>query len=135
MSEAERPDPDALLAQMRREEVEASRGKLKIFFGMSPGVGKTFAMLQAARQKQAEGVDLQYGIHVAGAWGGKWRLTVKDGKMTYEPENGNFEGCDALFFFPTVQEEVLTFFGRFPGGAAQGDPAAIEKIRHLYFPF
>jgi uncharacterized protein (TIGR03083 family) len=86
-------------------------------------------------KKQAQGVDMQYGIHVAGAWGGKWRCTVKDGKFTYEPEKGDFEGCDALFFFPTVQEEVLTFFGRFPGGAAQGDPKAIEKVRHLFFPF
>jgi two-component system sensor histidine kinase KdpD len=50
MSEAERPDPDALLAQ------------LKIFFGMSPGVGKTYAMLQAARQKQAEGCEVVVGI-------------------------------------------------------------------------
>ena len=52
MSEAERPDPDALLAQLKREEAKSARGKLKIFFGMSPGVGKTYAMLQAARQKQ-----------------------------------------------------------------------------------
>jgi uncharacterized protein (TIGR03083 family) len=86
-------------------------------------------------QNEAEGVDMAYGVDIAGPWGGKWRCTVKDGKLTYEPEKGNFEGCDALFFYPTVQEEVLTFFGRFPGGAAQGDPKAIDKVRHLYFPF
>lgn len=86
-------------------------------------------------QKAARGVELSYGVHVDGAWGGKWRCSVKDGKLAYEPEKGNFEGCDALFYFPSVQEEVLTFFGRFPGGAAQGDPAAIEKVRHLFFPF
>src|SRR6516162_866208 len=62
MSEAERPDPDALLAQLKREEAESTRGKLKIFFGMSPGVGKTYAMLQAARQKQAEGCEVVVGI-------------------------------------------------------------------------
>ena len=62
MSEAERPDPDALLARMKREETESTRGKLKIFFGMSPGVGKTYAMLQAARQKQAEGCEVVVGI-------------------------------------------------------------------------
>jgi len=55
MSEAERPNPDEILARMKRDETAASRGKLKIFFGMSPGVGKTYAMLQAARQKQAQG--------------------------------------------------------------------------------
>lgn len=62
MSEAERPDPDALLAQLKREETESARGNLKIFFGMSPGVGKTYAMLQAARQKQAEGCEVVVGI-------------------------------------------------------------------------
>src|SRR6267143_1593297 len=62
MSDAERPDPDALLDRMKREEAAASRGKLKIFFGMSPGVGKTYAMLQAARQKQAEGCEVVVGI-------------------------------------------------------------------------
>jgi two-component system sensor histidine kinase KdpD len=62
MSEAERPDPDALLAQLKREEAESARGKLKIFFGMSPGVGKTYAMLLAAREKQAEGCEVVVGI-------------------------------------------------------------------------
>src|ERR1700736_1825834 len=62
MSEAERPNPDEILAQMKREETESARGKLKIFFGMSPGVGKTYAMLQAARQKQAEGCEVVVGV-------------------------------------------------------------------------
>jgi len=62
MSDSERPDPDALLARLKREETESTRGKLKIFFGMSPGVGKTYAMLQAARQKQAEGCEVVVGI-------------------------------------------------------------------------
>src|SRR6267142_1353597 len=62
MSEAERPDPDAILARMKREETAATRGKLKIFFGMSPGVGKTYAMLQAVRQKQADGREVVVGI-------------------------------------------------------------------------
>src|SRR5512132_4686010 len=62
MKDPERPDPDALLAQMKRKEARSTRGKLKIFFGMSPGVGKTYAMLQAARQKQAEGCEVVVGI-------------------------------------------------------------------------
>jgi len=62
MIDAERPDPDALLAQLKREETESARGKLKIFFGMSPGVGKTYAMLQAAREKQTEGCEVVVGI-------------------------------------------------------------------------
>ncbi len=62
MAETERPNPDAILAQLKREEAESARGKLKIFFGMSPGVGKTYAMLQAAREKQTEGCEVVVGI-------------------------------------------------------------------------
>jgi two-component system sensor histidine kinase KdpD len=62
MKEAERPDPDAILARVQREETESSRGKLKIFFGMCPGVGKTYAMLQAARQKLQQGTEVVIGI-------------------------------------------------------------------------
>lgn len=57
-----RPDPDALLAQMQREDEAAKPGKLHIFLGMCPGVGKTYAMLQAARQRMKEGVDVLAGI-------------------------------------------------------------------------
>jgi two-component system sensor histidine kinase KdpD len=46
----ERPDPDELLRRMQEEEVRAKRGKLRIFFGFAPGVGKTYRMLQAARE-------------------------------------------------------------------------------------
>src|ERR1700746_3746684 len=61
MSEAQRPDPDKILARMKREETDATRGKLKIFFGMSPGVGKTYAMLQAAQQKLQQGTEVLIG--------------------------------------------------------------------------
>ena len=61
-SEPVRPDPDALLAKLEAEEVRALRGKLKIFFGASPGVGKTYAMLAAARQLRAQGVDVVVGV-------------------------------------------------------------------------
>ena len=58
----QRPDPDALLASLHREEERARRGKLKVFFGMCPGVGKTFAMLRAAQQELHDGVDVVVGI-------------------------------------------------------------------------
>ena len=61
MSERPRPDPDALLAKVQREEAKAKRGKLKIFFGATAGVGKTYAMLQEARQLKARGVDVVVG--------------------------------------------------------------------------
>lgn len=53
--EDNRPDPDALLAAIQKEEDQQRRGKLKIFFGMVAGVGKTYAMLEAAGQRLAEG--------------------------------------------------------------------------------
>jgi two-component system, OmpR family, sensor histidine kinase KdpD len=56
-----RPDPDALLAIMQKEESRQQRGKLKIFFGMAAGVGKTYAMLEAAQERKAEGVDVVVG--------------------------------------------------------------------------
>jgi two-component system sensor histidine kinase KdpD len=58
----ERPDPDALLAQVQAEEARARRGRLKIFLGACAGVGKTFAMLVAARAAQAQGVPLTVGL-------------------------------------------------------------------------
>jgi two-component system sensor histidine kinase KdpD len=57
-----RPDPDALLASLNRDQQRALRGKLKVFFGMCPGVGKTYAMLRAAQQELRDGVDLVVGI-------------------------------------------------------------------------
>lgn len=57
-----RPDPDQLLESIRQENERARRGKLKIFFGASAGVGKTYAMLSAARQARAQGVDVVIGI-------------------------------------------------------------------------
>ena len=57
-----RPDPDALLAAVNREERPANRGRFKIFFGFSPGVGKTFAMLESARRLRASGADVVAGI-------------------------------------------------------------------------
>ncbi|HLX81584.1 MAG TPA: sensor histidine kinase KdpD [Burkholderiales bacterium] len=60
MSEA-RPDPDALLARVQREDTKARRGKLKVFFGASAGVGKTYKMLEEARKLNARGVDVAVG--------------------------------------------------------------------------
>lgn len=56
-----RPDPDALLKRVEEEETRERRGKLKVFFGAAPGVGKTYAMLEAAREHQKEGVDVVVG--------------------------------------------------------------------------
>ena len=52
-----RPDPDQLLAQVQAEEARAQRGRLRVFFGASAGVGKTYAMLEAALVAKAAGDD------------------------------------------------------------------------------
>lgn len=53
-----RPSPDELLSQLKEER----KGKLRIFLGAAPGVGKTFAMLRAAQARQKEGIDVVVGI-------------------------------------------------------------------------
>ena len=53
-----RPSPDALLEQAAKE----TRGRLKIFLGAAPGVGKTFEMLETAQAKRREGVDVVVGV-------------------------------------------------------------------------
>ena len=57
-----RRDPDALLARAKAEEARRSQGRLKLFFGAAAGVGKTYAMLEAARELHADGVDVVVGI-------------------------------------------------------------------------
>ncbi len=57
----QRPDPDALLARLRADEGSAHRGRLKLFFGMCAGVGKTYAMLTEAHEKRRAGVDVAVG--------------------------------------------------------------------------
>jgi len=56
-----RPDPDKILASITQDEESKKRGKLKIFFGMSPGVGKTYTMLEAAHTDLSKGVDVVVG--------------------------------------------------------------------------
>lgn len=59
----ERPDPDELLDKLQRDEAKRQRGRLKVFFGASAGVGKTFAMLQGARRRVSEeSLDVVVGV-------------------------------------------------------------------------
>jgi two-component system sensor histidine kinase KdpD len=58
LDEPRRPDPDALLKEAQR----AGRGRLKVFLGMAPGVGKTYEMLQQAARRQAQGTNVLVGV-------------------------------------------------------------------------
>ena len=62
MSKERRPDPDQLLKVAQAEARQKKRGQLKIFFGSSAGVGKTYAMLQAAHALQSDGIDVMIGL-------------------------------------------------------------------------
>jgi two-component system sensor histidine kinase KdpD len=59
-----RPDAEKLLAKIKAQEVEASKGKLKIFLGFAAGVGKTYSMLQAGHRLLKEGIDVVAGCVV-----------------------------------------------------------------------
>jgi two-component system, OmpR family, sensor histidine kinase KdpD len=61
VSDELRPDPDELLARIKEEEDRSQRGKLKIFFGMCAGVGKTYTMLQVAHAEKLKGLDIVIG--------------------------------------------------------------------------
>ncbi len=57
-----RPTPEEMLKRAAMEESRSIRGRLKIFFGASPGVGKTYAMLEAARARKRQGADVVIGL-------------------------------------------------------------------------
>ena len=61
-NDKQRPDPDTLLSQVQAQERRAVRGKLRIYFGASAGVGKTYAMLAAARKLEADGQRVLVGV-------------------------------------------------------------------------
>jgi len=61
MDNDNRPNPDELLASLMDEEEKSKRGKLKIFFGMCAGVGKTYSMLQTAHAEKLKGSDIVIG--------------------------------------------------------------------------
>jgi len=61
-SNNQRPDPDLLLAKVKQQEAQARRGKLRIYFGSAAGVGKTYAMLIAARKVASEGRTVLVGV-------------------------------------------------------------------------
>ena len=58
----QRPDPDALLQRLQQQEAQGARGRLRIYFGASAGVGKTYAMLGAAQRELKDGRDIVVGV-------------------------------------------------------------------------
>ncbi len=85
-----RQDPDELLARLRREQDRASRGRLKIFFGASAGVGKTYAMLSSAHELRSQSVDVLVGI--AETHGRKDTAALLEGLKVLPPRYVDYRG-------------------------------------------
>lgn len=83
-------------------------------------------------QEAAKGVDVTYGVKVDGEWGGQWKITVKDGQLSYEAVD-DLSDVQALFHYKHPSDMVLTAYQRFQGGKATGDPEVINKVRNLFF--
>ncbi|WP_374035644.1 ATP-binding protein [Bdellovibrio bacteriovorus] len=62
MNDEYRPNPDRILEGIKKEEEKRERGHFRVFFGMCPGVGKTYAMLKAAVEQVRQGADLVVGV-------------------------------------------------------------------------
>ncbi|WP_311221053.1 MULTISPECIES: DUF4118 domain-containing protein [unclassified Acidovorax] len=62
MPDIERPDPDALIAQLRAQEAQQRTGRLRIYFGANAGVGKSWSMLSAAQRERQAGRDVRVGV-------------------------------------------------------------------------
>lgn len=82
-------------------------------------------------QEAAKGNDVTYGIIADGEWGGKWKVTVKDGQFNAEPTD-DLSDVEATLHFEHPSDLVLTAYQRFPGGTATGDPEAVAKVRSLF---
>ncbi|HEY1929669.1 MAG TPA: DUF4118 domain-containing protein, partial [Caulobacteraceae bacterium] len=87
-----RPDPEALLANAKRED----RGQLRVFLGMAPGVGKTFEMLNSAQRRKAEGVDVVVGV--VETHGRKETETLTEGLETLPRKPVEYRGRTLLEF-------------------------------------
>ncbi len=86
----ERPDPDQLLTRVERDQAKSKRGRLKIFFGAAAGVGKTFAMLLAARERRHENIDVLIGV--VETHGRKETAALLDGLETLPPQEIAYKG-------------------------------------------
>ena len=117
MSEDDRPDPAALLALGRAEEGVPGRGRLKVFFGASPGVGKTFAMLTEAQRRLREGFDVVAGYIEPHAR--PETLALLEGIETLPPRRIPYRGIELREFDLDGALEAPARAGREAPGSAE----------------
>lgn len=92
----DRPNPDALLARIEADAERAQRGKLKVFFGACPGVGKTYAMLSAARLVKEQGGEVVVGV--AETHGRSETARLLEGLERLPPRTVNYQGRELTEF-------------------------------------
>lgn len=92
INDDQRPDPDALLKTVDDLEKRRHEGRLRIFLGMSAGVGKTYAMLRAAHQRLKEGVDVVVGV--VETHGRSETLSLVEGLPHVERKKIHYRGAD-----------------------------------------
>lgn len=91
-----------------------------------------FVLLQyTVKQDAAKGVDITYGIEVDGEWGGKWKVTVKDGQFANEAVE-DLSDVQAILHFDNPSDMVLTAFQRIEGGTESGDPEVMKHVRNIF---
>ena len=100
---------DALLASLEEEH----RGKLKVFLGAAPGVGKTYAMLQAVREQAREGVDILIGVALArrlvgSGVGGGPRAIYDHRRLMRELVIRLCAACGAFIGWPTPNQQYCS---------------------------
>jgi two-component system sensor histidine kinase KdpD len=128
----ERPDPDALLKKLKREEEQAARGRLRIYLGAAPGVGKTYAMLQEGKRRAQRGTDVVIGF--AETYGRPLTIEALEGLEVVPRKRTEYRGV--------VLEEMDTeaVIARHPQ-VALGDelsqnksPALVDELAHTNAP-
>jgi uncharacterized protein (TIGR03083 family) len=102
-------------------EQEAANTLVPLMFGL---------MQICFAPERAEQVDLTIGVRITSSENDVWTVRIADGQLTYAP--GAPENPDATFSYP-CHEFCLDVYQRLRGGQAQGDPAAIETFRRLFF--
>lgn len=145
-----RPDPAELLVRAQREEARGAggtagdleggrRGRLKIFFGMAPGVGKTYAMLAAAQRMAAQGVDVAVGVvETHGRIETEQMLLGLDivprKRIEYAGATGNERAESEGSAAPPAQRVTLTEFDCDAAIARRPDILLVDELAHSNAP-
>ncbi len=115
-----RPNPDTLLEALQQQNSKAARGRLKVFFGLAPGVGKTYAMLEAARRELAAGRDVVIGY--VETHGRKETVALTAGLPAIPRRRAEYRGV------PFTEMDLDAVLGRRP------QLALVDELAHTNVP-